>query len=273
MYATKAENPLNPSGSWGTPVLLLDSVWEGNAFNGAVLQHDEKIYLVWSNDTSKPDKLYMAPMTTPTKATTPVILVKQATEIWENNAAMAAAFSYSKSHSYLVYSTNTYGTSNYSLSYISIEFGRDPMLAFNWQQADGPIFSSNEAENVYGPGHASFTVSPDLQETWMVYWASSNASNVQGSNTTRIERIVWDDDSGEPIFPKPHGFNRPQPIPSSLATFVNPILAAESENPAVIYIAPFYFLSLSDNQGHEVKILKSGHLTSFQNAEQIVAYR
>jgi len=75
------------------------------------------------------------------------------------------------------------------------------------------VFSRNDEEGVLGPGHASFTVSPDGTETWMMYHAHGNDSTP--GRIARIDKIVWgDEDEGAPIFPRPSGYNTVLKVPS-----------------------------------------------------------
>jgi GH43 family beta-xylosidase len=49
---------------------------------------------------------------------------------------------------------------NYCLLIAHLDGQRDPLEPGNWwHKTDGPVFWRNDAENVYGPGHASFTYS------------------------------------------------------------------------------------------------------------------
>ena len=59
----------------------------------------------------------------------------------------------------------------------------------------------------------------DGTETWMVYHGSVNTTNIEGHRIARIEKIDWDE-NGKPVFPRPHGFNSPQPVPSGHPTSV-----------------------------------------------------
>ncbi len=47
----------------------------------------------------------------------------------------------------------------------------------------------------------------------MVYHATTSQVDIEGFRIARIEKIDWNDE-GEPVFPRPHGYNNPQPVPS-----------------------------------------------------------
>jgi GH43 family beta-xylosidase len=63
--------------------------------------------------------------------------------------------------------------------------------------------------------HFSFTLklSADGTETWMVYHGTVNTTHIDGFRIARIEKIDWSED-GIPLFPRPHGYSNPQPVPS-----------------------------------------------------------
>jgi GH43 family beta-xylosidase len=71
----------------------------------------------------------------------------------------------------------------------------------------------DEKESVYGPGHAAFTTSPDGTETWMSYHAQNTSEPNNPQRIAYLDKIEWDL-IGYPIFPKPHGQDSPQAVPS-----------------------------------------------------------
>lgn len=54
---------------------------------------------------------------------------------------------------------------------------------------------------------------PDGRETWITYHAAEYSDRIFGNRITRAEKLDWNS-NGEPVFPKPHGFFSPQPLPS-----------------------------------------------------------
>lgn len=53
----------------------------------------------------------------------------------------------------------------------------------------------------------------DGTETWMVYHGTTSPNQIDGYRIARVEKITWNAD-GSPNFPKAHGYNHPQPVPS-----------------------------------------------------------
>ena len=74
-------------------------------------------------------------------------------------------------HFHVVYSGSSTWTDDYSLGMLTIPKSGNPLMASHWIKSQNPVFAKNAAEGVFGPGHASFTVSPDGKEHWMVYHA------------------------------------------------------------------------------------------------------
>jgi len=211
MYVIKAENASNPMGNWSEAIRLLPE-WDNHGIDGTVMKHNGQLYYVWAGDRG----LYIAPMTNATYVTGPVVILREPREEWECHEACiseGAFFIYNKNVSYMIFSASSTWHPSYALTLMSVEAGKDPLIVWNWVSAPGPVFERNDEEDVYTTGHASFTVSPDGTETWMVYHGTVNTTHINGFRTARIEKIEWNED-GSPKFPKAHGYNHLQPVPS-----------------------------------------------------------
>ncbi|CAL8097556.1 unnamed protein product [Orchesella dallaii] len=215
MHVIKAENASDPMGNWSEPLRIPVSGWDDGGIDGTIMKHNGQLYFVWTSGRVGRLSMYIAPMVNATFVTRPIVLLRMPTEDWECNDGClneGAYLIYNRNVSYLVFSGSSTWDPNYSLSYISIPFEKDPMDPNNWDYVGGPVFTRNDEEDVYNTGHAAFTVSPDLTETWMVYHAVANSTG-RDVRIARIEKIDWNED-GTPKFPRPHGYNHPQPVPS-----------------------------------------------------------
>jgi hypothetical protein len=76
---------------------------------------------------------------------------------------------------FLMYSAGASWTADYSTSMMGISKKADPLRTGKWWRSDRPVFARNDAEGVYGPGHASFTTSPNGTEHWIVYHALNDS--------------------------------------------------------------------------------------------------
>jgi cobalamin biosynthesis Mg chelatase CobN len=82
--------------------------------------------------------------------------------------------------------------------------------ATSWVKKSTPVFS--QTSEVYGPGHASFTKSPDGTEDWIVYHSKKNT----GWNWDRqvsAQKFTWNAND-EPVFGSPVALGIPIQEPS-----------------------------------------------------------
>jgi len=207
----KADDRTDPMGNWGPSKRILLQ-WDEHCVDGTVMKHaNGKTYFVWPER----DRLYVSQMIDPVTVSGNRILLRAPQYDWECNVLEGPFTIYNQNVTYLIFSACFTGGPNYSLGLMSIDGDKDPMNTAEWWYGDpnGPVFWRNDEEGVYGTGHASFTTSPDGTETWMVYHASTDPSHFFGFRIARAEKITWGDD-GKPIFPRPHGYFHPQPVPS-----------------------------------------------------------
>lgn len=70
---------------------------------------------------------------------------------------------------FVIYSAARSDNRDYCLGQLEL-IGDDPMCPSSWLKHDDYcVFYQNPDEEAYGVGHASFTVSPDGSENWIVY--------------------------------------------------------------------------------------------------------
>lgn len=111
---------------------------------------------------------------------------------------------------YCIYSASWAGTDYYCLGMLKLA-GNDPLAQGAWQKYSEPVLASSEENEVYGPGHASFTTSPDGTENWIIYHANKR-NGVQWVRNTRAQKFEWKND--EPYFGDPVSLGEPQTLPS-----------------------------------------------------------
>ncbi|ODM87328.1 Extracellular exo-alpha-(1-_5)-L-arabinofuranosidase [Orchesella cincta] len=275
-WAIKADDPNDPMGSWSEAMRLLPHL-EQPGVDGTILKHNSKWYYVWSGrdgiEGSLPhDSILITEMLDPVNTTTQTTVIRQPLLPWERNVNEGPFFIYNNNVSYLLFAASFTFSEYYCLGLMSIDEGLDPMNASNWWYGpeDGPVFYKNEEEDVWGPGHASFTVSPDGTETWAIYHASDDKDRIEHYRVARADKVEWGSD-GRPVFPRPHGYYSPQPIPSgqttitSKTTFTNPIISGDSPDPHVLLLNGIYYLPLTTDSGSSITIFSSSQLTNFRN--------
>ncbi len=109
---------------------------------------------------------------------------------------------------HIIYSASGSWTDDYCLGQLTF-LGGDPMLRSAWAKT-GPVFE--RSGDVFGPGHASFTKSPDGTEDWIVYHAAKSQGSGWDRNI-RIQPFGWDI-LGSPVFGSPVPTTTPLRLPS-----------------------------------------------------------
>jgi GH43 family beta-xylosidase len=100
---------------------------------------------------------------------------------------------------FIIYSTNDSWLPSYQLGQLRMTSPTaDPLNPGSYVKV-GPVFSGTT--DVYGVGHASFTVSPDGTEDWIVYHSKKDPA--PGWNRAiRAQKFTWATD-GSPVFGVP----------------------------------------------------------------------
>ena len=100
---------------------------------------------------------------------------------------------------HIVYSANVFWSSRYSLGLLTMAQGDDPLDPDSWRKHSWPVFK--QANGIRGPGHASFTVSPDGTEYWIIYHALID-DREDNARMIRAQQFIWDE-KGYPVFQQP----------------------------------------------------------------------
>lgn len=187
------------------------------AIDGTVLEVGNTLYFIWSGwpgETNGVQNLYIARMSDPLTISSGRVRISTPTYAWEkvgdpdiNEGPQVIVRNGVIS---LVYSASGSWTDSYCLGLLTASTNANLLDASSWTKHAQPIFKS--ANGLYGPGHHSFTRSPDDSEDWIVY----HTARWQGSGWTRQVRLqpfTWKanhtPDLGAPVPP-----NVPIPLPS-----------------------------------------------------------
>jgi GH43 family beta-xylosidase len=106
---------------------------------------------------------------------------------------------------YLFYSGGAWERENYGVSYVVADHPLGPFTVPH--EAQHALLMGTVADRVIGPGHNSFTLSPDGSETWIVYHAWDLARTAR---RMCIDRLTWDGDTPRTDGPT----SSPQPAPA-----------------------------------------------------------
>ena len=170
------------------------------AIDGTVMELAGKRYLIWSGwegDVNIRQDLYLAEMESPTQVKNEKILLSTPTFSWEtigdpdvNEGPQVLVRNHTVN---LLYSASGSWTDDYCLGLLTMDVTADPKNPDNWIKQDQPVMKRKG--DVFGPGHACFTVSPDGKVDLLVY----HAARWEGSGWIRNVRFGYLNFSGEGV--------------------------------------------------------------------------
>jgi GH43 family beta-xylosidase len=218
------------------------TTWETFSLDATTFEHKGVRYLSWAQKDPQIDgntNLYLARMDTPWSITgVPVMLSKPDLE-WERvkykvNEGPAALIR--NRRVFLTYSASA-TDENYCVGLLTASADANLLDPASWTKAERPVFASWSVSGQYGPGHNSFTTTPDGRDV-MVYHAR-NYRRIEGPELknpdrhTRAQVIDWRPD-GTPDFgvPVPDG-----PLPLKMAgkpLFRDPVFDGAAD-PSVVW--------------------------------------
>ena len=179
------------------------------AIDGTVLSYHGENYFIWSGwqgDENVAQKLYIAHMKDAATLDSPRALLSEPEYEWEKRCCVDGLPTINEGPAvlardgkvFVVYSASGSWSDEYCLGMLEL-VGNDPMNPDCWKKHDGPVFQKNEY--CYGPGHCSFTTSPDGSEDWMAYHGNPVSGSGWGGRRLYIQRIYWE--NGYPVFGAP----------------------------------------------------------------------
>lgn len=224
MYVLQADSG-DPLGSYTFKGQVTDSSnkW---AIDGLAMEVDGELYFVWSGwegEANAAQNTYIAPMSDPLTISGPRVLLSEPLLPWEQAGGPpyineGQSVLHHNGRVFIVYSGAGSWTKYYSLGLLALKPGGNPLEASDWIKSQEPLLAMDEAAGVYGPGHNSFTVSPDGSEQWIVYHATTGAEDGWNNRKARAQPVSWDAD-GLPVFGKPLPLSEAIPVPAGMGVF------------------------------------------------------
>lgn len=190
------------------------------AIDGTVVKIGDADYFVWSGwsgDLNLQQNLYIARMKNAHTLEGERSLISCPEFDWEMKSCGGGlpsinegpAALYHDGRIFMVYSASGSWSDDYCLGMLEYK-GGDPLDPRSWKKYEKPVFSADEGS--YGPGHCSFTKSPDGSEDYIIYHANSVKGSSWGGRSVRMQKIFWD--NGVPMFGKPAVPGEMLPVPS-----------------------------------------------------------
>jgi GH43 family beta-xylosidase len=191
----------------------LKTGWESFALDATTFTVGGRRYLSWTQRPPTADRhmtaVYIARMDTPLSIAGPATLLTTTEYPWEKlgqEVNEAPAVMVRRGRVFLTYSASA-TDANYSLGMLNAAASADLLDRAAWTKSPAPVFRSDATTGQYGPGHNSFTTTPDGKTDILVYHARGYR-DIKGdplhdpNRHTRAQVITWRPD-GTPDFGVP----------------------------------------------------------------------
>lgn len=226
---TEAANPLE--GTWIEKGQIITE-WETFSLDATTFEHKGVQYLVWAQRSPHirgNSNLYIAAMSNPWTLAGPQVMLTKPEFDWEIQGFWVnegAAVLVRNGRVFITYSASA-TDAHYAMGMLTASADSDLLDASSWEKSPEPIFQTNRATGQFGPGHNSFTVTPDGQDI-LIYHAR-NYERITGdplydpNRHTRAQMLYWSSD-GTPILgvPVPDG---PLPVRLGVSTIPGQFVA------------------------------------------------
>jgi GH43 family beta-xylosidase len=212
LYVLENDSPNPLDGNW-TERGQLTTGWETFSLDATTFTVGPQRYLAWTQRPPTADKhitaIYVAKMDGPLAIKGPATLLSQPELAWEKigfDVNEAPAVLVKNGRVFLTYSASK-TDANYVLGMLTADAGTNLLDPQAWKKSQTPVFASSVQNRQYGPGHNSFTTTPDGKTDILVYHAR-NYRDIQGdplhdpNRHTRAQIIHWRAD-GTPDFGVP----------------------------------------------------------------------
>jgi GH43 family beta-xylosidase len=191
------------------------------AIDGTVLEMPgDRLYFVWSGwegTRNVAQNLYIARMSDPWTIAGERVCISRPEFDWEKHGEPlineGPEVLRHGQRLFLIYSASGSWGDDYCLGRLDWT-GGDPLRPESWVKHPRPVFA--RTPDVFGPGHCSFTTSPDGREDWIVYHAARRKGSGWDRNV-RIQPFRWNRD-GTPDFGRPISPRVSLPVPSGEPT-------------------------------------------------------
>jgi GH43 family beta-xylosidase len=218
IYVLENTSPNPLEGEW-VERGQVDTGWSSFALDASTFAHRGRRYLLWaqkgpgSKDNSN---LYIAPLATPTTLAGPAVLLSQPEFDWERvRYAVNEGPVVLKKNGRIFLTYSAAGTGpEYCLGMLTADENADLLDPRSWTKSPTPVFTTSEANRVFGPGHHGFTTAEDGVTDLIVYHARSyrdiTGDPLKDPNRhTRVQPVRWRPD-GTPDFGVPRADDPPK---------------------------------------------------------------
>ncbi len=212
----EAEDPF--TGRW-TERGRVDTGWESFALDATSVVLGGSQYLVWAQQDLAirgHSNLYIARMANPWTLATPAVLLSvpefdwEIRGLWVNEGPSVLV---REGRVFLTYSGAATGI-DYAMGVLTASVDADLLDPASWRKSRDPVFVSAPEHGQYGPGHNSFTQTPE-GEVVLVYHARTyteiTGNPLYDPNRHARAQVLPFDDDGNPVWGVPVPDTRPTP--------------------------------------------------------------
>lgn len=182
--------------------------WDSFTLDATVFEHRGTRYLVWAQSeiAREGTNIYIARMDTPLSIAGKQVMLATATHPWELRqfrVQEGPAALIRNGKVFLTYSANSTDY-KYCMGLLTADAEADLLAPQSWSKSPEPVLDSEPEEGVWGPGHNSFTTTPDRRTDLLVFHARNykydgNDPLHTGDRATLVRPIRWTTD-GYPDF-------------------------------------------------------------------------
>lgn len=150
--------------------------WETFALDATTFEFKGVNYLVWGQkdpDIKGNTNLYIAKMDTPWSITGEQVMISKPDLSWEQIGYLVnegPAVLIRNGRIFITYSASATDF-NYCMGMLTASADADLLDAKSWAKSPRPVFATWTVNGVYGPGHNSFTTTPDGKTDILIYHA------------------------------------------------------------------------------------------------------
>lgn len=210
MYVLENASPNPLEGTW-TEKGEIKMNWDSFTLDATTFEHRGTRYLAWAQAVPnvKGTSVFIAKMNTPWSISGTQVELTKPEFPWETKihpVNEGPAFLVRNGRVFMTYSASA-TDANYCLGLLTASADADLLDPKSWSKSPEPVLKSNPVASQFGPGHNSFTTTPD-GKTDIIAYHSRNYEKIQGSSlnnpdrATRAEILRWKSD-GTPDFTPP----------------------------------------------------------------------
>lgn len=210
MYALSNASPNPLEGEWKEEGQITTD-WESFSLDATTFAHKGQRYLSWAQHDPKLGGntcLYIARMSSPTTIVGPQVRLSRPELPWETvgfKVNEGPAFLAHGDKVFISYSASA-TDANYCVGLLAADANADLLDPTSWTKSPGPVFQTDAANRIFGPGHNCFTTMPDGTDVFVYH--ARDYREIQGdplhdpNRETRAQLLRWTAD-GRPDFGQP----------------------------------------------------------------------